>query len=126
MNVQGSGNKSKRAAIIKHLEHFRPNIICLSDTRLDQNSENYVLNEFQYKGYFNSFTSNSRGVCILISKSFPISVENIKKDNRGNWIALSLLFDSHRFNLINIYGPNEDNPSFFENIFDTHSRATSP
>ena len=118
MNVCGFGNKKKRNTIINHLERFKPTIICLSDTRLDKNSELLMRNEFQYHCYFNSLTSNSRGVAIMINKSAPINVNNIMKDDSGNWISINFDYESKSLNLINIYGPNEDNPAFFENLFE--------
>ena len=118
MNVCGFGNKIKRASIVGHLERFKPDILCLTDTRLDDNSELILRNELDYHCYFNSFASNARGVATLINKRSPIKVEKCLKDNTGNWLILTLEFESKIINLINIYGPNEDNPLFFTNMFD--------
>ena len=119
MNVCGFGNKMKRRAIISHLERFKPGIICLSDTRLDENSELMVRNEFEYNCFFNSLTStsNSRGVAIMIKKSLPVTVEKVLKDGSGNWIIISIKYESRIINISNIYGPNEDSPQFFEDLF---------
>ncbi|ESO91516.1 hypothetical protein LOTGIDRAFT_76338, partial [Lottia gigantea] len=38
-------------------------------------------------------------------------------DKPGNIIIVDLLVEETTFSIINIYGPNNDNPTFFENIF---------
>ena len=126
MNVQGFGNANKRTAIISHIKRFKPNVICLSDTRLDTRGEINLLNEFQYYGYFSSLSSNARGVAILISKNFPIKVEKVQKDETGNWIILSCIFESKKINLANIYGPNNDDPQFFEVLFENLRKSDIP
>ena len=73
--------------------------------------------------YFNSFTSNSRGVCILISTSVAYKVIRSRKDNMGNMLILDLELEGKRFTLVDIYGPNEDSPGFFlkiQEIIDEH------
>ena len=40
--------------------------------------------------YFNSFTSNARGVCILFSSSVAYKVLRSCKDDRGNMLILDI------------------------------------
>ena len=42
----------------------------------------------------------------------------MKADLSSNFIILDITIEEERITLINIYGPNEDNPKFYENIFD--------
>ena len=43
-------------------------------------------------------------------------MHNKKQDVRGNYLLLDITIDDCRFTLANIYGPNTDDPQFYENI----------
>ena len=73
-NVNGFNNLKKRETIMTHLTSEFPDLIFLSDTRLDASSELLFRNEVDYHCYFNSLNSFSRGVCILVKKSFPLNI----------------------------------------------------
>ena len=66
--------------------------------------------------YFNSFSSNARGVCILFSNSVSYKVFRSKKDEGGNKLILDLELEGKWFTLANIYGMNEDSPDFLLKI----------
>ena len=53
----------------------------------------------------------------MIKKSLPVTVEKVLKDGSGNWIIISIKYESRIINISNIYGPNEDSPQFFEDLF---------
>ena len=46
--------------------------------------------------YFNSFTSNARGVCILFSTSVAYKVLRSSKDDRGNMIILDIELEGEK------------------------------
>ena len=59
----------------------------------------------------------SRGVAILFSKlNFKI-YESITDDENGNFVILDLSVNDFWFTLTSIYGPNTDQPQFYNNIF---------
>jgi hypothetical protein len=39
-----------------------------------------------------------------------------RKETNGNYLVLDINVDKINFTLVSIYGPNEDNPQFYENI----------
>ena len=45
----------------------------------------------------------------------------MNKDHYGNFITLDLSIDDHRFTLVSLYGPNNDNPTFFNQILDIYN-----
>ena len=64
-----------------------------------------------------NFSSHARGVAILIHKSIPFQVNTTTLDPGGRFIILQgTLFGQHLI-LVNIYGPNKDEPQFYNNIF---------
>ena len=80
--------------------------------------EPYIKAEWGGEVIFNSHTSNSRGVCILFSNYIEYKVHNSKTDQDGNMLTLDIEIEGQRFSLVNIYGPNEDSPEFYQNIYD--------
>ena len=43
-------------------------------------------------------------------------------DPGGNYKISDLTVEENRFTLINLYGPNKDNPAFFDNIINVADR----
>ena len=43
-------------------------------------------------------------------------------DQGGNYIISDLTVEENRFTLINLFGPNKDNPTFFDNIINVADR----
>jgi len=116
-NVNGFGDKHKRTGYFLHIKKFNPDIVLLSDTRLNLDKENQLRNEIEYNCYFNSYASNSRGVAILIKKNLPIKTTPIYNDDEGNILTVLCEVDSKCFTVSAIYGPNDDKPEFFDDLF---------
>ena len=92
-------------------------ISVLIDTHSTNNVENQWHTEWGYDAYFSSYASNSRGVAILFKNSFEFKVHRDIKDKNGNFIILDITVSDYRFTLVAVYGPNEDNPEFFFQIY---------
>lgn len=58
-------------------------------------------------------------MCILFNNNFEFKIHNEKKDSEGNFLALDLMMEDNRVTLINIYGPNQDDPEFYDQVRDT-------
>ena len=71
-----------------------------------------------FRGIYNHFTSNSRGVAILFGNNIDYSVNKVKRDLDVNMLAMSLSVCNLSITLICIYGPNDDSPDFYSNIKD--------
>ena len=66
--------------------------------------------------YFSSYTIMSRGCIIFINNNFEQKVKKAKTDKNGNFIILNMEIQGKELTLVNLYGPNEDNPQFYETI----------
>lgn len=55
-------------------------------------------------------------MAILLNNNFEYKVFNTKCDDNGNIIALDIQINDCRITLFNIYGPNTDSPSFYEDV----------
>ena len=118
MNCRGLGDKQKRRDLFHLLKSKASSICCLQDTHFTKEMENFIRSEWGYEAYFSSFNSRSRGVCCLINPTFEHKVNRVKGDVGGNYIILDITIEDIDVTLVNMYGPNYDSPSFYENILE--------
>jgi len=98
-------------------------IVFLSDIRLNNSQENIrdIENIFlsggskQYKFIYNSSMAK-RGVGILISNQLSFDLIEDFHDTDENILGLHCKVNGTELLMISIYGPNNDNLSFFENL----------
>ena len=53
---------------------------------------------------------------VLLNNRFEHKVNRVKTDKNGNFIILELDIEGKQITLVNLCGPNEDKPEFYENI----------
>ena len=116
MNCRGLANPAKRRDVFHYLKNKQYSVYCLQDVHFDKNMEVIVRNEWGLGCYFSSFRSNSRGVAILFNNNFQYKVKNIKSDDNGNLLVLDIEIGDYCVTLINLYGPNNDVPNFYDEI----------
>ena len=126
VNCQGLSTPSKRKDVLNFYKSKKYSIICFQDTHFIPDLEPYIESQWGYKCIFNSYCSNSRGVAIFFNNDFELKLYKEKKDANGNLLALDLSIDENRLTLLNIYGPNNDSPIFFENIRDVLLEFDNP
>ena len=56
------------------------------------------------------------GVAILFNKNVDFKIHKSFSDPEGNYLICDLSVADNKFTLINLYGPNKDTPTFFQNI----------
>jgi hypothetical protein len=62
-----------------------------------------------------SYSSNARGVPVLFSNNFEYNIHKVLEDPNGNYIIIDLtITNCLRLTLVNIYGPNNDDPDFLQ------------
>ena len=54
---------------------------------------------------------------MVLMINFDPNVQIVQTDHQGRWIILNMLLDNKQMWLINLYSPNNDDPSFIENIY---------
>ena len=115
-NCNGLADK-KRRSVFTWLKEKEYNIYCLQGTR------STILDEVLWKKnwgdeiYFSHGQRNSKGVMVLINNNFDPNVQIVQTDPQGRWIILNMFLDNKQIWLINLYGLNNDDPSFFGNIY---------
>ena len=117
VNTQGLCSMEKRVDVFDYLKAKNCHIYCLQDVHSTQQTEKFIQTQWgNNKCIFSSGTSNKRGVAILFKKNLDFTIHNHLSDPEGNFIIIDITVENHRFTLINLYGPNNDSPIFFDNI----------
>lgn len=116
-NVRGMVKLTKLKQVITRLKQLKSSIVFIQETHLLTEDLVKVRRRWPGKVLASCFPSHSRGVMVLIHKSVPFQVNNTIYDKAGRFLVVQGIFLGENINLVNVYGPNDDNPSFFENLF---------
>ena len=115
-NVNGINKLDKEQTYINRYIILGIDIICLIHVRLDQYKLTQIENRYK-KNYDAILNSNTkRGILILINNRKDIQWEESFRTPDGNLILLKIKYDNQVFQILAIYGPNEDNEPFYDNI----------
>ena len=109
---------------MKKLKDLDSKIVFLQETHILKEDNIKISRRWQGSIYTASFTSQSRGVMTLIHNSVPFQVFNVSRDTFGRFLIIQGSLLSVNLTLVNICGPNTDEPNFFTNLFLT--RASLP
>ena len=115
-NCRGLNTMEKRRDVFHYLRKKKYDIICLQDVHLEEKMELYVKSEWGFRLYMSPYKRNSRGVVVLINNTFEHEIGRIKKDPNGNFIIIELTILGKKITLVNLYGPNDDKPQFYNTI----------
>ena len=112
-NVNSIGRNPKRKQVFNALKKKTCDIFILLDTRICPKIENMVKAEWGGQAFFSSYSSQARGVAILIKKGFPIDILDKKSDHNGNLLSLKTKIYGKIVSITGLYGPNIDSPDFY-------------
>ena len=102
---------------MSRIKHLKSQIIFLQETHLTITDLKRVQSRWPGQVIYACYNNYARGVLILIHRTIPLQVVKTIKDPCGRYVIVQCNILSMTWNLVSIYGPNEDNPSFFRNIF---------
>lgn len=83
-----------------------------------QNKVKVYEDEWGGKCIINAYTSESRGVAILIKKGIEVEIKEVENDDHGNLLLVRLIVNKIEMILATVYGPNKDSPNFYEALRD--------
>lgn len=116
-NTQGLQNLQKRVDVFDYLKERKNQIYCLQDTHFIKDNEANIIDQWGNSNcIFSNYKSNARGVAILFGKDLDYTINDKLIDENGNYIIVDITVSSKRMTLVNLYGPNRDDPNFFQNI----------
>ena len=116
MNCRGLQNSEKRLDVFNYLREKRYSMYLLQDVHLLEKDIKTIRAEWGYDIILNSISSQSRGVLILLNSLHEYDIKEIIVDDNGNFIVLNVKIDNRNFSIVNIYGPNQDKPNFYNII----------
>lgn len=116
-NCRGLGKLKNIKQVMHRIKQLHVTVAFLQETHISK--EDVVKIERRWRGQVFSvcYNTQARGVIILIHKSVPFQVQNIIKDPAGRFVIIQGELLAERINLLNIHGPNKDDPKFYSNIF---------
>lgn len=113
-NARGLRQQRKRRQVFSFLHRHRRDIFCIQETHSTREDEKYWANEWGGKVVFNHGTSSSRGVCVLFNPTLTFIIQKCWTCNSGRAIILDICINQKNFTLVCLYGPNLDDPTFFD------------
>lgn len=116
-NVKGLNNPVKRSKVLCHLKSMNTDIIFLQETHFKNDSHSKLRARWIGQSFHSSFASKARGTAVLIRKGVPFKHRATITDKEGRFIIVAGEIFSTPITLVNIYGPNFDDPRFFQNVF---------
>lgn len=120
-NCRGLQKNRKIKQVMNRIKDLGSKIVFLQETHTLEEENIKISRRWQGSLYASSFTSRARGVITLIHRSVPFHVTNVIKDKFGRYLIIQGSILHETFNLVNIYGPNNDDDRFFTNVFLTIS-----
>lgn len=107
----------KLKQVITRIKQLDSSIVFIQESHLLKDDLLKVRRRWPGQVFSYCFSSHSRVVLILIHNSVPFQVSNTISDTAGTYLVVQGTLLQENINLVNLYGPNEDNLAFFENLF---------
>ena len=101
---------------MSYFKETKVNILCLQDTHLIESDIMTLKKQWDGDVLLSGSKTNSRGVAVLLNSNFEYKILGTNIDKNGNFLNIVLQLSTLTINLTTTYGPNIDNPGFFENI----------
>ena len=116
-NTNGINQQIKRRKVLNFLRNHNIDISFLQESHLTEAEHLKLGKQWQGQIYFSSFSSQARGVVILIKKGVPFYLKHTVRDKGGRYVWVSGFLDNVPISMLNVYGPNQDEPKFFTDLF---------
>lgn len=113
LNVRGLSNKQKRLQVFTWLKKQDKSIYMLQETHLLGQNIDRIKQEWNGKCFLSGKNSNSEGVAFLLNPNSNIQTINVVELIPGRLITLEIKVNKRDYTIINIYGPNKDDPTLF-------------
>lgn len=101
-NCRGLHKLIKVKQVINRVKQLRAKIVFLQETHLLANETSKIKHRWPGHVIASSYSTNARGVMILILKSIPIQIERVTEDPNGRFLIIQGCLLSTQINLINV------------------------
>jgi len=116
LNVRGLNNSNKRESLFKWFDEKNYTVCLLQETHTSELTKTQWKSEWNETSFFSGTKSNSEGLGILIKNRDNVSIGDFKELIPGRLFTIDITINNQELTLINVYGPNNDDTSFFEQL----------
>ena len=95
-------------------------IILLQETHSTTGDENWWAQNWTGKSFFSHGKNDAQGVVVLVHKRIHTKISNVTTDSMGRFISIRMLLEDRDILLVNVYGPNNDEPIFLQRCYGKH------
>ena len=113
-NTKGLRDFKKRRKVFTWLRDNKFSITFLQETHVTKDTAEIWQNEWGYTALFSGNNSQSAGIGILLRPDSPVKILSHTEIIVGRIQKVEAEINNQRFNLFNIYGPNDDDAVFFD------------
>ena len=114
LNVRGLSNNQKRRETFLWLK--KGNLYFLQEVHSTREPEICWQSVWGYSTTFTNFASSRAGVGILFNNNLHFQLFKYFVDPEGRFIIADTEIQDKTLTLVNIYAPNKDEPTFFQNV----------
>ena len=123
LNCNGLGNNTKRKKLFRHFTRRNVDVVLLQETHTTPKLSKQYEAEWKrlkqnHHSHWNSGTSSSCGVAILLNNKQTIQTINLAKDSVGRILTIQTKLNDNIYQFQSIYAPNNpaSRPQFFEDL----------
>lgn len=111
-NVRGLRDNKKRREIFRWIKRFhnRIGVTLLQETHTTPEIEQKWKSDWGAHIEFCHGTANSTGVAILFPADATYQIHDIKKDDNGRFLLISMTMEDYTFTIVNVYLSTKDKP----------------
>ena len=102
LNANGLRTEYKRNAILD----MRADILCLQETRWDDNLFNISRKQWKGQIYFSEGTPRARGVAICFNSAKITGINLVHRDLEGRLLVVDCVHEGRELRIINLHAPN--------------------
>ena len=114
LNVRGFRDEKKRKETFNFLRKNKFDILCIQESHSEVADEKLWTAQCGCQAFYSHGCKDSQGVVTYVNKS--IKAELCYSDCEGRYVIIQVTKDEETFLVINVYGPNNDNPEFFKDL----------
>ena len=116
--MRGLRQPLKRIDLWDKFKELKCNIVMLQETHLIHSDINTLKKEWNVDFFISGESTNGRGVATIVVPNFEYKILNSLEDKNGRFLFLTIEIENeHTITLVNVYGPNMDDPLWFANLF---------
>ena len=116
LNTRGLGNTQKRKQVFEWLKMNQYDIILFQEACYSTNLLTKWKEDWNGPCAFSGNSTNSEGVAILINPKSNITIIKYTELKIGRLLAIDIKINDEEITIINIYGPNKDEPAIFDQL----------